>query len=227
MLIKQLLRRNWALYSPPESPPLAHQDPAALRLPLVISQFLSPLSPSRSAFHSVCCSVSITFHLLIQACSSLSLSLPLSVRGHHCNRPPPSNFLLKSQHPVYLCTWHAALYLAPLSGLSLPERLTIPSASPLIYHPNTRGEKNNNLLREKQPQKGKGNVWIATVDRVTGFIYVTLVAHHNSCDSHLQRSDTEHPQTQTLKTQLWYCELSSAYSCILQTETDEVWWWMD
>lgn len=46
---------------------------------------------------------------------------------------------------------------SPVSGLTLPERLTIPSASHLIYHPNggyKRG-KNNNLQREKQRQKGK------------------------------------------------------------------------
>lgn len=97
-------------------------------------------------------------------CPPFSALHPLSASGVF----PPHISLLKSQHPVYLCAWRAALHLPPLSGLSLTERLTIPSASPLIYHPNGgyKGEKNNNLLREKQPQKGKESVWIATVDRV-------------------------------------------------------------
>lgn len=145
MLIKQLLWRNWAQYSPPESPPLAHQDPAALLLPLVIHPSFSLLS-----LHPALLFIPSVLHVvLFQSLSISSLGAPallcpllvfslglsqaatavifLPLRTFSCLNP---NILFIYVHGMLLST------SPPLSGLSLPERLTIPSASLLIYHPN-------------------------------------------------------------------------------------------
>lgn len=124
MLIKQLLWRNGAQHSPPESPPLAHQHPAALLLRFVSSQHLSPSSSMLTLF-------CISHHPLYAPFSLFVIFLP------------SKHFLPKPQHPVYLCRGHAAPHLPPHAGPSPRERLTIPSASLLICHPNGgyEGEK--------------------------------------------------------------------------------------
>lgn len=131
--------------------------PSPTRIPLLSVSLLlyptfSPLSLHPDpAFHSICypcCSVSITSYLLTQP---LLFFVPVSFCFSFCARPsilylwvvitviflPFTHFPAKSQHPVYLCTGHGCSPPPLLSlGLSLPERLTIPSASLLIYHPN-------------------------------------------------------------------------------------------
>lgn len=120
MLIKQLLWRNPARYSPPESPPLAHQDPASLRLPLVISHFLSSLPPSRFSFSFHLLSMLFCFNHFLSPHSAFDflcppLFLPLSVLYLWVVITviflPSTHFPAKSQHPVYLCTGHAILHL--------------------------------------------------------------------------------------------------------------------
>lgn len=179
MLIKLLLWRNWAQYSPPESPPLAHQDPSALRLPT--SQFLSSRSLiPNSAFHSRR-SASATFlplHLGLLPSSPFPsrLGLPSFIC---CNFSSLHTF--SCLHPVYLCTGHTGLYLPPLAGVSPPERLTIPSAALLICHPNggTRGEKQQ-FAEGEAAAEGQGKVSglppSIKFQAVTGLIYAALLA---------------------------------------------------
>lgn len=73
-------------------------------------------------------------------------------------------------HPVYLCTGHTGLYLPPLTGVSPPERLTIPSAALLICHPNWGYKRGKTTIcrGRSSRRRARESVWIATVDQVPG-----------------------------------------------------------
>lgn len=151
--------------------------PSPTRIPL-LSLSLHPgfslLSPSipDSAFHSRHSrrSASATFlplHLgLLPSLPFPSrLGLPSFICCHFS-----SLHTFSCLHPVYLCTGHTGLYLPPLAGVSPPERLTIPSASLLICHPNGgyKREKTTICRGRSSRRRARESVWIATVDKVPG-----------------------------------------------------------
>lgn len=167
MLIKQLLWRKQAQYSPPESPPLAHQDlsdslslhPAPSFIPLC------PLPPPSvpSVIHVVLFqSLSISSLQALAHIGPLLSSHPQrSVPDLRGAAFPPYNFLLNSDVLfIYLRGTLLSQHPSSLFVLPLPERLTIPLASRLIYHPNggyRRVEKKpSNLPRETEPQRDAG-----------------------------------------------------------------------
>lgn len=166
MLIKQLPWRKQAQYSPPETPPLAHQD-LSDSLSLHPAPSFIPLCPPFSPLRSICyprCSVSITFYLFTSGPGShwssplLSSHPQRSVPDLRGAAFPPYNFLLNSDVLfIYLRGALLSQHPSSLFVLPLPERLTIPLASRLIYHPNggyRRVEKKTAICRGRQSHRG-------------------------------------------------------------------------
>lgn len=164
MLIKQLLWRNGAQYSlstvPSPRPPPSRRSVSLSFISQLFSSFPPFLVPAYSRW-----SASITFHLLTQA-HSFSVFVSPQPSTLCCHFSPCHTF--PCLHPVYLCTGHAGLCLPPLSGVSLPERLTIPSASLLICHPNGGYKREKTTICRGRSSRGRAreSVWIATVDQV-------------------------------------------------------------
>lgn len=143
MLIRQLLWRERAQYSPPESPPLS------LSLSRAPSRYIL-LLPS-SATHDC---PPATIHLLstllrfnhfpsphFRSCPPLMcprlsfacilVEAPLRLALVSCN----TISWLNAPHPAYLFAWLSQHCRSPFSRFLSLERLSIPLASRLIFHP--------------------------------------------------------------------------------------------
>lgn len=114
----------------------------------------------------------------------------------------------------------------PLAGLSLPERLTIPSASPLIYHPNGGYERGRKKETKKTQQFAEGDAaaegqgkcldWnlLIKFKPADGFIYAALVEY----DMHIHPTCRKSPNAFSaqasfsydwVQTELWCCKQSN------------------
>lgn len=112
--------------------------------------------------------------------TSLTPSRYILLLPSSLSAPPPT-----PTSCLFICVARCFLNIPLLFSFFLStERLTIPLASRLIYHPNggyRRVEKTpSNLPRETEPQRDAGGkemgVWIATVVQVqpaSGFVYMT------------------------------------------------------
>lgn len=159
--------------------------PSPTRIPLLsvsLHPSFSLLAPSipDSAFHSRRSASATFLPLHLGLLPSLPFPSRLGLPSFIC-----CNFsslhTFSCLHPVYLCTGHTSLYLPPLTGVSPPERLTIPSAALLICHPNggTRGEKQQ-FAEGEAAAEGQGKVSglppSIKFQAVTSLIYAALLA---------------------------------------------------
>lgn len=214
---------NIALQNPLPSPTIIPL--LSISLSLYPSFFLLFLHPYP------CCSVSIMISLLRPALLSRLLILfshPSIIYPWVVITViflPSTHFPAKTQHPVYLCSGHAALHLPPLSGLSLAERLTIPSASLLIYHPNGGYKKEKTTIcrgrnSHRRARKVFGLPLSIKFQPVNGFYLrgaggagpdQILTAEMSSADVHI------HPQTvRHTSIQMTFVLVLKLRACFLQ-----------
>lgn len=137
MLIRQLLWRERAQYSLPDSPPPSIcLSRAPSRYILLLPSSATPHCPPTPLHHPSA--------IHVAPFQSLSISSLQVLPPSHLSSPPPrpsslsscdTISLLNFPHPTYLFAWLSRHRHSPLSRFLSHERLRIPLAWRLIYHP--------------------------------------------------------------------------------------------